>query len=210
MEGRRPGGTCSEVVASTSRRGIPALAIPTGARKSARCCVVLRFVPGPTHELVQRRWSRKGCKTDRADGSRFGNRRTGGAVATGAEEHWPRPHLADPERTPRVRRQERSRTVPPNQRPAKNINRQYISDGYRLLPMLLNSLEILLLSPRIAAIAARAIRAAINAYSIRSWPDSSWSKLFRSREGQFIQFPQVSEQVRCRWFPDTDAVLCNR
>jgi hypothetical protein len=32
------------------------------------------------------------------------------------------------------------------------------------------------------------MRAAISAYSIRSWPDSSFTKLLRSREGQFMNF----------------------
>jgi len=57
--------------------------------------------------------------------------------------------------------------------------------------MSLNSFEILLPSPFIAVIAATAIKAAIKAYSIRSWPDSSFSKLDRSRDGRFILFLPV-------------------
>jgi len=57
---------------------------------------------------------------------------------------------------------------------------QNISDGYRLLPMELNSLEILLLREPIATMAPRAMRAAISAYSIRSWPDSSFIRFLKS------------------------------
>src|ERR1700734_3340102 len=62
----------------------------------------------------------------------------------------------------------------------KYRNRQNISDVYRLLPTVLNSLEILLLSEPIATMAPRAMRAAIRAYSIRSWPDSSFIRFLKS------------------------------
>src|SRR5580700_1195266 len=61
--------------------------------------------------------------------------------------------------------------------------------------MLLNSLLILLSSPFIAVMAATAIKAAIKAYSIKSWPDSSFSKLDRSRDGRFILFLPVGYNV---------------
>ena len=48
-------------------------------------------------------------------------------------------------------------------RDRQNRNRQNVSEGYRLLPMVLNSFEILLPRPFIAAIAATATRAAISA-----------------------------------------------
>jgi len=57
--------------------------------------------------------------------------------------------------------------------------------------MVLKSFEILLPSPFIAVMAATAIKAAIRAYSIRSWPDSSFSKLVRSRDVRFILFLPV-------------------
>src|ERR1700733_2543232 len=46
--------------------------------------------------------------------------------------------------------------------------------------MVLNSLLILLLSEPIATIAPSAMRAAIRAYSIRSWPDSSFIRFLNN------------------------------
>src|ERR1035441_2580614 len=47
---------------------------------------------------------------------------------------------------------------------------------FRLLPTVLNAVPILPLRPVMAATAPRAIKPATRAYSIRSWPDSSFIK----------------------------------
>lgn len=78
----------------------------------------------------------------------------------------------------------------PGQAPKENEtgtdSREKSEANQRLLPMVLNSLEILVARLRWAATAARAKTAAIMAYSMRSAPHSSLRKIRNSSFARFL------------------------
>src|ERR1700691_1665827 len=176
-----PGGkTAPRNAASTSRRGIPAWGFPSRER------------PGIPHDAASSfGTSARPARQVRSAGHR---EEVEDVMANGSEdarERWvgrdrgPKKNddrdlqLVVRSRTPLVGDESgQNRTTQPET--GKYRNRQNISDVYRLLPTVLNSLEILLLSEPIATMAPRAMRAAIRAYSIRSWPDSSFIRFLKS------------------------------